>query len=613
MPNDENPCADDTSKTLHLAQKAQSLPDLPGVYIMRDSSGQILYIGKAKRLCRRAASYFNKTQESAKTRALIAQIANIDHIVAASESEALLLESNLIKEHHPRYNIQLRDSKRYPWLAASIGEDFPRFFKTRLPGAPENQYFGPYPSVAVIRNTIALLHRLFRFRYCHKKLLEGKPAPPLCFYARIRRCPAPCEGMISKADYRKNIEGALLFLEGKQEELRIHIENEMRARSLRLDYEGAAVLRDQLAAIMEASQAQAVCRLPGDNLPMDIDIAAMAEGSGAAACAIFAVRGGKLVAQHLWLEENAGDKPELFAQFLKQHYAREKHKPKYIMLQRKQVEDEPDEAGFLDMLLLESQTADPGLRSLARQAEKNAFLALEDEMKRRLHDDGLETLRQLLGLPSSPRDIEAFDIANTLGEANVAACVHFKNGRPDTKNYRRFIIRSVAGQDDFASIQEAVGRRYQRLVNENKPLPDLVLIDGGRGQLHSAREALLALGLGTLPIAALAKKEELLFLPDREEPLALDRHHYALRLLQTIRDEVHRFVNTYHAEKRDTAHSALEDIPGIGPAARKKLLAHFGSLAGVRSASPEELIAVLGGKRAESLKRALVKHIAPNE
>jgi len=598
MHSDENPGLED------LARTALALPDLPGVYIMRDAAGQIVYVGKAKYLRRRVASYF-KAQESAKTRALVAQIAGIDHIVAGSESEALLIESNLIKEHHPRYNIQLRDSKRYPWIAVSMGEDFPRFFKTRLSGAPENQYFGPYPNVSVIRNTIALLHRLFRFRYCHKKLLEGKPMPPVCFYARIKRCPAPCEGRISKADYRQNIEEALLFLDGKQEELRAHIENEMRARSLRLDYEGAAVLRDQLTSIIEASRAQAVYRLPGDNLPMDIDIAAMAEGAGMAACAIFAVRGGKFVAQHLYLEENAGDKPELFTQFLKRHYVHENIKPKYILLQRRQIEAEPDEADFLGMLLLESQTADPGLRSLARQAEKNASLALEDEMKRRLQNDGLAALQQLLRLPAPPRDIEAFDIANTLGDANVAACVHFRNGRPDTKNYRRFIIKSVAGQDDFASIQEAVGRRYQRLVNENKTLPDLVLIDGGRGQLNSAREALLALGLGALPIAALAKKEELIFLPDREEPLALDRHHYALRLLQTIRDEVHRFVNTYHAQKRDAARSMIEEIPGIGPAARKKLLARFGSLAGVQAANLEELAAVLGQTRAEQVYEAM--------
>jgi len=599
MHSDENPRAGE------LARKALALPDLPGVYIMRDAAGQILYIGKAKYLRRRASSYF-KAQESAKTRAMVAQIADIDHIVAGSESEALLIESNLIKEHRPRYNIQLRDSKLYPWIAVSIGEDFPRFFKTRLSGAPENSYFGPYPSVAVIRNTIALLHRLFRFRYCHKKLREGKPMPPVCFYARIKRCPAPCEGMISKAAYRQNIEEALLFLEGKQEDLRERIEAEMRARSQRLDYEGAALLRDQLASIMEASQAQAVCRLPGGGLPMDIDIAAMAEGSGMAACAIFAVRGGKLVAQHLYLEENAGDKPELFAQFLKRHYAREKIKPEYIMLQSRQAEDEADEAaGFLGMLVADSRAADPGLRSLARQAEKNAALALEDEMKRRLRSDGLAALQQFLQLPTPPRDIEAFDIANTLGEANVAACVHFKNGRSDTKNYRRFIIKSVAGQDDFASIREAVGRRYQRLVNENKPLPDLVLIDGGRGQLHSARDALLALGLDALPIAALAKKEELIFLPDREEPLALDRHCYALRLLQTIRDEVHRFVNTYHAQKRDSARSALEQIPGVGPAARAKLLARFGSLAGVQAAGQDDLAAVLGQAKAVRVRKAL--------
>jgi len=587
-----------------------SLPELPGVYIMRNLDGEILYVGKAKRLRRRVASYFNKTPDSAKTRALVQQIASIDHIVAGSEAEALLIESNLIKEHRPRYNIQLRDSKRYPWLAVSLGEDFPRFFKTRLNAVQENRYFGPYPNVAVVRNTISLLHRLFRFRYCHKRLTEGTRIPPVCFYAHIKRCPAPCEGRIGKAEYREGVAQAIFFLEGNQGALREQIENEMRARAKRLDYEGAALLRDQLASIIEAGQAQAVCRLTDENLPADIDVAAMAETAGNAACAVFTIREGKLVAQHLYLERDADDKPELLTQFLLRHYAAaERGAAKCLLLDRGKIsEDEMDENQFLGMALIEARDADPGLRRLARQAEYNAALALEEELKRRLYSDGLAALQGLLDLPALPRCIEGFDIANTGGEANVAACVHFKNGRPDKKNYRKFIIKSVQGQDDFASIREAVARRYQRLVNEGKPLPDLVLIDGGRGQLDSAREALAALGLDSLPILALAKKEELVYIPGREEPLRIDRHHFALRLLQSVRDEVHRYVNSFHTNKRDSAraHSRLEELAGIGAASRRKLLVHFGSLDGVRAASTEELAKILGSKaRADALRRAL--------
>ncbi len=599
-----------------LDERIRTLPELPGVYLMKGADGRILYIGKAKRLKRRVASYFNKTQDSAKTRALVQQISSIEYIVAGSENEALLIEANLIKEHTPRYNIQLRDSKRYPWLAVSIGEDFPRFFKTRTAGDPGIRTFGPWPNVSVIRNTIALLHRLFRFRYCRKRLSEGVLLPPVCFYYHIKRCPGPCEGHISRSEYQATIARAILFLEGKHDDLIQQLEEQMRSHARALEFEKAAAIRDQLAAIAEASMVQAVHRVTEEGATGEIDIAAMAEHSGMAAFALLEIRNGKLVAQHLYLEEDAAVKPELFIQFLRAHIMRDeesgKTTPPLLTPGGALDEEHLSEGKFMDRPLVSAETADPGLRRLLAQAGANAALALDEQVSRRLYADGLADIQKLLELPALPRNIEAFDIANTAGEANVAACVHFTDGRPDKKHYRKFSILSVEGQDDFASIREAVGRRYQRLANEGKDLPDLVLIDGGKGQLNAAIEAIQALGLDHLRLAALAKKEELIHLPGKGEPLVLDRHRFALRLLQSVRDEVHRYVNSFHAQQRGGARrrSALEDIPGIGPILRKKLLTRFGSLDAVRAAAEDDLSETLGSR---ARARALLQHLHKTE
>ncbi|HPH02830.1 MAG TPA: excinuclease ABC subunit UvrC [Spirochaetota bacterium] len=608
------------NEALPLDERVRTLPDLPGVYLMKNSDGTIIYIGKARRLKRRVASYFNKNHDSAKTQALVRQIASIDYIVAGSESEALLIEANLIKEHTPRYNIQLRDSKRYPWLAVSIGEDFPRFFKTRNPGDTGLRTFGPWPNVSVIRNTITLLHRLFGFRYCRKRLVEGTHEPPVCFYYHIKRCPGPCDGHISRADYRAGIERAILFLEGRHDDLRVMLEEQMRAHARALEFEKAAAIRDQLAAIAEAGTVQAVHRVLEEGALADLDIAAMAEHSGMAAFAVMEIRGGKLLAQHLFLENEADSKPELFFQFLCawiQANPRQAESHPLLLFKEGSVDEEHiQERTLMGRPLLPAQEADPGLRRLLAQAGSNAALALEEQISRRLYADGLTDLQRILALPGLPRNIEAFDIANTAGEANVAACIHFTDGRPDKKLYRKFIIRSVDGQDDFSSMREAVGRRYQRLANEGATLPDLVLIDGGKGQLSAAMEALQSLGLERIPLAALAKKEELIYLPGTGEPVRLDHHHFALRLLQSARDEVHRYVNSFHEQKRGTPRrrSQLEDIPGIGPVLRKKLLTRFGSIDRVRQASLEELADTLGSTaRAEAIRHHLETRIDPKD
>lgn len=586
--------------------RAARLPEKPGVYLMQDSSGTIIYIGKAKNLRKRVMSYFNKTHESGKTVVMVGKIASIDFIATATENEAFLLEANLIKQHNPRYNIQLRDSKTFPYLRITYTEDFPRILKTRTREKMGDFSFGPYSNVMALTETIKLLHRLFPIRYCKRKLTDGKKNGSVCLYHHIGRCPGPCENRISSAEYKKNIDAAILFLKGKPDAVINSMEKEMADLANKLEYERCAQLRDRIIAIRDASQQQSVHLLSG--LPeKNIDLINWHREMGMAAFSILQIRDNKLTGQKLYIEKDSDRKPDPFRQFLNRYMNAEKEPPAITFFPADSIKDMDSPLYQAPGFILRPASSGKTIRALILQARANARLALEDEIKSRLYRDGLKQLGRILKLPSPPKVIEGFDIATMLGEENVAGMVHFEDGRPIRSEHRHFIIKTVEGQDDFASIREAVGRRYQRLLNEDKQLPDLILIDGGRGQLNAALEILEALGLQNQPVASLAKKEELIFVRWRKEPIRLSKHHFPLRILQNVRDAVHDHVNAFHRKRRDRkrVRSELTDIPGIGEKTAAKLLKQFRSLKRIREASAEELIAVTGS---DTIARKILDH-----
>ena len=579
--------------------QASRLPEKPGVYLMADKTGKIIYVGKAKNLRKRVMSYFSRTHDSGKTAVMVGKIASIDRIVTASENEAFLLEANLIKKHNPRYNIQLRDSKTFPYLRITCNEDFPRIIKTRSAEKNGEFSFGPYSNVMALTETIKLLHRLFPIRYCKRKLTDGKKNGSVCLYYHINRCPGPCEKKISSSEYRKGIESAILFLKGKPDAVISALQKEMKELASAQEFERCARIRDRIEALREASREQAVHSLSG--LPdKNIDLIHWHKEMGIAAFSVLQIRDSKLSGQNLYLEKNIERKPDPFRQFLNR-YMSDNEPPAVTFFPPESITDTGiplfQAEGFLLRPLTRSSSGKT-IRALMMQARANARLALEEEIKSRLYRDGLKELGKILRLPGPPHIIEGFDIATMLGEETVAGMVHFENGRPVRSQHRHFIMKTVAGQDDFASIREAVARRYQRLLNEDSALPDLILIDGGRGQLNAALGILKALGLGNQPVASLAKKEELIFVPWQKEPLQLNKHHFPLRILQSVRDAVHDHVNSFHRKRRDKkrVRSELTKISGIGQKRAATLLKHFGSVKKIREASLEELAAAAGNR-----------------
>lgn len=596
-----------------LQQAAADLPAKTGVYLISDRNGTVIYVGKALNLRNRVRSYFSGRTRDLKTQALAGRAAALDYILTGNERDALLLENNLIKKHKPRYNILLKDSKQYPFLCVTTHEDFPRLIKTRVKQHNRDTYFGPFPNVGIITHSMKLLHRLFPIRQCRKKLEAGKSNGTVCIYYHIKKCPGPCEQRISRDDYRKIIESALHYLRGDIDELRSRLQIRMKEHAAQLEFEQAAVLRDQLQAIEHTAQSQLIHQgdTTGENANMDV--IQLAENSGLAALAVMQFRDGKLQGQRLFLERHADEKPDLFLQFLRGWALDAESVAPLIVLG-----EIPEDGSAVKTLFPESRilsASSPSLTRLMKRAlllaGENARQALDDEIRVELYRRGLAELQTLLGMERLPLRIEGYDIANLGAEDIVAGMVSFFEGRPDKKNYRKFIITSTAGQDDFGSIQEAVGRRYQRLLNEEKPLPDLILIDGGKGQLNAAKQVLDALGLEKQPVAALAKKEELVYLPDRPEPLRIAHHRFPLRILQAVRDEVHRYVNSFHAKRRSAGRirTRLEEIPGVGPATRQKLLKRFGSIEGLRRAGPGEIQQTVGSaKTAEAVSRWLAEN-----
>lgn len=601
------------------------LPDKPGVYLMKDASGKIIYVGKAVSLKNRVRSYFQASRNlSPRIRNMVKQIDRLEFITTNSELEALALECNFIKEEHPKYNIRLRDDKQYPWVKVTLAERFPQIYITRKLKRDGSKYYGPYTDVGAIRDTLRLLRRIFPLRSCRHDLDRERIERP-CLNYHIRRCLAPCSGNVDPRKYREMIDQVCLFLEGRQLELRDRLFREMQEASARREYELAAQIRDQIRDIEKVLEKQKVVSDAGD----DSDVFGVAQDERGTIVQVFQIRRGKLVGRDYFSLNEGGETPpfEVLEAFLTQYYDGAGFIPRLVLLPFNL-----DNVSVFEKWLGESRGGAVQVKTpqrgeklqLVQMATENARILLAQERTREKQQLSrttaiLEELQRVLGLEKLPLRIEGFDISNTQGTEAVASMVVFENGQPKGSDYRRFKIRTIEGPNDFAMLQEAVGRRFRKGLEEREKLvtekgkfakfPDLLLIDGGKGQLSAVRETLAELGLSHLPTLGLAKQEEEIYLPEQEEPIRLERRSEALRLLQRVRDEAHRFAITYHKSLRDrhTVQSELDRIQGIGPKRKQLLLEYFGSIKRIREATVAELTRVPGinPKIAESIKEQL--------
>lgn len=573
-----------------IQEKLQLLPDKPGVYLMKNEDGRIIYVGKAINLKNRVRSYFQSSRNhSPKVRAMVEKIATFEYIITTSEIEALILECNLIKRHRPRYNISLKDDKTYPYIKVTLAEPYPRVHITRRVMKDGGRYFGPYTNAGAVHETLRLLKKLFPIRSCRRM---DSPRP--CLEYHIKRCLAPCTGKVSSEQYHQMIEDICLFLEGRSDQVARSLEKKMTEAAEEFRFEQAARLRDQLVAVKKVQEKQNIVTGSGDQ-----DVIGMARVPNNVCMQVFFIRSGKMVGRDHYLlrgSESEEDNAILTA-FVKQYYARAAFVPREVLLPFA-----PEEQELLTEWLSEKKESKVMLHVPQRGTKKdivtmacdNARLVLDEEEKKRLpneaeDEDVVEELRRYLGLVKPPYRMECFDISHTQGTETVASMVVFEGGRAKKSDYRKFRLRTVEGKpDDFRSMEEVVLRRYRGLV---EPLPDLIIIDGGKGQLSSALKIIRGVGLTDVPVVGLAKQFEYIFREGESDPVILPRHSKALYLVQQIRDEAHRFAITYHRKlraKRNLA-SVLDHIVGIGPKRRQSLWKTFGSLDAMREASVEEL------------------------
>jgi excinuclease ABC subunit C len=581
-----------------LAEKLDQLPSRPGVYLFKDAEGRILYVGKARVLRDRVRSYFQASRPAELHKArMVEEIADLDLVVTDSEMEALALENNLIKRHKPPYNVRLRDDKNHPYLKLTLAEEYPRLYVVRRPAEDGNVYGGPYIPASLGRRTASLARKLFGIRSCKEALNGRRPRP--CLQHQIGRCLAPCVEEVCALDrYRQACEDARLFLEGRTEEVVKRLRVEMDAAAARERYEEAASLRDQVQALMRLEAPQKITTTDLEERDL---FAAHVEGDRAAV-QVFCVRDGKVVAREGFLLDKLTEPELVLSQTVQQFYASGRYVPRELLVPEAVPESELLQEWLAARRGTQVRIRVPQRGEKVRLLElvvRNAHLAFDLEWKhpRKQSEEILRALRDVLDLEVEPQRIECFDISNIQGSDIVASMVVFEAGAPKKADYRKFRVRGVSGApDDFASMREVVGRRYRRLLEEGKEMPDLVLIDGGKGQLGAAVGALEELGLGDQPIASLAKKEELIFVRGREAPVALPRSSPMLQLVQRVRDEAHRFAIGFHRQARSkrTLRSELDDVPGIGPARRRQLLSAFGSVRGIRGATEAELAAVVG-------------------
>lgn len=580
-----------------LQRKLDTLPDGPGVYLWKDAAGEVLYVGKAKNLRSRVRSYFaHDHAESPKNRLLVRRIADVETIVVPDEAQSLLLENNLIKEYQPRFNVRLKDDKSYPSIVVTMGEPFPRVFATRRHDHVRARYFGPYTDVAEMRRTLGLVRRMFTVRSCHDDLPRERRERP-CLDYHIGRCKAPCVGWQDEADYGRMIEEVIGFLEGDTADLRARIRTMMAEAAAAEDFERAKDFRDTLRWL-EHLERPITVEVVGTG---DADVIGYARDGDDAVGVLLRVRDGRVLGrEHRFLENvEAADDPEILAAWLVQAYGKFEGRVARVVLPFV-----PEDLEALAAALPGHRLTVPQRGIAARWlelADQNARHLLESlrmesfETEERV-EDPVYALGRELGMSVVPRTFICIDISHNQGRDTVGSLVTFEAGRPKKSEYRKFKIGPAGMQDDFAAIHEVVTRYFTRRLEEAKPLPDLIVIDGGKGQLSSAHEAMTALGLGDRPLASLAKRDEEIFLPGRSEPIRLARRSPALRLLQRARDEAHRFGVSYNRTRRTarTVTSALLDIPGVGPGKRTTLLTTFGSLAGVRAATVADIAALPG-------------------
>jgi len=588
-----------------LQRKLDTLPDGPGVYLWKDAGGTVIYVGKAKNLRSRVRSYFAADFEtSPKNLLLRRRIADVETFVVPNELASLLLENNLIKEFLPRFNVRLKDDKSYPSIAVTLGEAFPRVFATRRLDEPGARYFGPYTDVGDMRRTLILVRRMFTVRSCRDDIPRERRERP-CLDFHIGRCRAPCVAWQEQADYRRMIDEVVEFLEGRTADLKARIRAMMLRASEGEDFERARDLRDTLKWLTQVETPSTV-----ENIGTgDADVIGYARDGDDAVGVLVRVRDGRVIGrEHRFLENVDGEAdPDVLSTFIVGYYV-----PAEARARRVVLPFQPCDAEALALAMPDSRLGVPQRGVASRWlelADQNARHLLESlrmesfETEERV-EDPVYSLGRELGLASVPRTFICVDISTNQGRDTVGSLVTFEAGRPKKSEYRKFKILGPGQQDDFAAIHEVITRYFRRRLDEGRPLPDLVIIDGGKGQLSSAHDALIALGLGQIPLASLAKRDEEIFLPGRSEPIKLPRRSPALRLLQRARDEAHRFGVAYNRTRRTkrVVTSALLDIPGIGGERRTTLLQAFGSLAGVRTASPADIAALPGFSNALAVR-----------
>ncbi len=584
---------------MDLREKVSQAPPLPGVYLYKDAAGCVIYVGKAKSLRSRVRSYFSDDNlADAKTGTLISEARDIEYILVANEKEALALENNLIKQWKPRFNVLLRDDKTYPYIKLT-NEQYPRVYVTRRLIKDGSSYYGPYFPGNLAHRLVHFINRFFGVPSCKIDLTRRHPYP--CLQYHIGRCLGPCaEGLTTDEAYARAVREVRLFLEGRHRDLIAELRSHMEQAAEEMRFEQAAVLRDAVTTIEEMDQKQKMAAAQGE----DTDIFGLYAEPPLVASDVFHLRNGRIVdRREFFWEDQAGFEPaEFVSSLLKQFYLDQQYVPASI-----HVPVDFEERELLEEVLSEKRGRKVEIHTPQR-GQKKAMLAFAETNAKHLFEQRFrvmkptaqairESLQEMLGLEQAPRRIECFDISHIQGTDKVASLVVWEDGRMKKSDYRKFIIREVEGNDDFASMREVIRRRYSRLKDQAQQMPGLVLVDGGLGQLHAAAEALEAIGIVDQPLASIAKREEWIYVyGQEEEPVVLDRFSPVLHLIQSVRDEAHRFAVTFHRSRRDAARlsSELEGIPGIGPTTVRKLLKHFGSAERVRQATESELMMLVG-------------------
>ena len=595
-----------------LEDKLNNLPTKPGVYQFKNDKDKVIYVGKARNLKNRVKSYFHSNLSNAKTEALVKKIADLELVVTDSEIEALVLENNLIKELKPRYNIDLKDDKSFPFIKIT-NEPFPQVYSTRRVIKDGSKYFGPYTSVKSMKAALRMINQIFKIRSCKYDITGeaiAKKKFKVCLDYHIKKCDGPCEGLVSAKDYNEMVQEVIKVIRGKTDDLIKELESKMETASTQTEFEKAAEIRDKIEQLRNISSRQKIV----SNDFEDRDVISVAYEGKDSACSIFNIRNGKLVGKkQLRLNlKGAEELPEIYESLIKFYYDEITEIPKELLF-----EVEPANADLLKEWLdlraekkvkfLIPQRGE--LRSLVKMCKENAILQLKEIQIQKMKREGnvpysLSALQRDLRLKDLPKKIECFDISNLQGTDSVASMVVFVDGKPKKSLYRKFIIKEVEGPDDFASMQEVIRRRYTRAI-EDKDFPDLIMVDGGKGQLSSAVEILNDLGLTHIPIIGLAKRLEEVFFPQKSEPESIPKTSSGLKLLQQVRDEAHRFAITFHRNRRSkrTFTSELNGIEGIGPSTAQKLITAIGSVNAIKNATEETLTAVVGKSKAGIIKR----------